>query len=273
MGLDFSHPQVMGILNVTPDSFSDGGCFTAIDKALRHVERMVVDGVAIVDVGGESTRPGAQSVSVDDELARVVPLVEVIRSNFDIPISVDTSKPVVMSAAIGAGANMLNDVYALRNDGAVAVAASLNVPVCLMHMQGEPRTMQKAPKYIDVVDDVIEFLSARVMACMDGGITREHLIVDPGFGFGKSLAHNLSMLKRLTEFEALGLPLLVGISRKTMIGEVLGKSVEERLSGSLAAVTLAVWQGAKIIRTHDVAETVDVVKLATAVKYEGTGST
>ncbi len=270
MDLNFSQPQVMGILNVTPDSFSDGGHFTVMAKALRHVEQMIAEGVAIVDVGGESTRPGAKIVSVDEELERVVPLIESIRSNFDIPISVDTSKSEVMLAAVGAGANMLNDVYALHGDGAVAVAASLGVPVCLMHMQGEPRTMQKNPKYSDVVNDVSDFLSSRVAECVAAGIARKNLILDPGFGFGKSLAHNLSLLKRLAEFEVLGLPLLVGVSRKTMIGEVLDKPVDQRLFGSVAAATLAVWQGAKIIRTHDVVATVDAVKLAVAVKGEGT---
>lgn len=266
MDLSASMPQVMGILNVTPDSFSDGGRFTAPDSALRHVEQMVAEGVDIVDIGGESTRPGAEAVALEEELARVAPLIETIRARFDIPISVDTSKPEVMLAAVAAGANMLNDVYALRGEGALAAAASLDVPVCLMHMRGEPRTMQQNPEYVDVLQDVSDFLSERVEACVAAGIGRQRLILDPGFGFGKALTHNLSLLRHLDRLEGLGLPLLVGLSRKSMLGTILDKPVEKRLFGSLAAATLAVWKGAKIIRVHDVAATVDAVKVAVAVK-------
>jgi len=269
MDLDISRPQVMGILNVTPDSFSDGGRFTAHDAALRHVEAMLEEGASIIDIGGESTRPGAAEVTVDEELARVVPLVEAIRCRFEVPISVDTSKPQVMRESVAAGASMLNDVCALQNEGALEVAALLNVPVCLMHMQGAPRTMQHNPVYGDVVDDVYDFLAQRVDACISAGIKKEHLIVDPGFGFGKTLTHNLRLLHHLDRFKEMGLPLLVGVSRKTMIGAMLDKPVDERLFGSIAAATLAVWQGATIIRAHDVAATLDAVRVAVAVLNDG----
>lgn len=265
MSLIFDRPMVMGILNVTPDSFSDGGRFNVPDSALAHVEQMVKDGVDIIDIGGESTRPGAAAVSEQDEIERVAPLVEAIRSRFDVPISVDTSKPGVMRSAVATGADMLNDVRALQEDGALLAAAELAVPVCLMHMQGEPRSMQNAPRYDDVTEDVLRFLRERINACQAAGIARDKLLVDPGFGFGKSLSHNLTLLKALDRFKSLELPLLVGISRKSMVGAVLDKSVEQRLYGSLAAASLALWQGAKIIRTHDVAATKDVVKLCQAV--------
>ncbi len=257
--------MVMGILNVTPDSFSDGGRFTELDSALAHVEQMLKDGVDIVDVGGESTRPGAMAVSEQDEIERVAPLVEAISHRFDVSVSVDTSKAGVMRAAVAAGADMLNDVRALQEEGALLAAAELGVPVCLMHMQGEPRSMQIKPQYDDVTEDVLRFLRGRVDACQAVGIARDKLLIDPGFGFGKSLSHNLTLLRELARFKSLGLPLLVGVSRKSMIGAVLDKPIEQRLYGSLAAASLALWQGANIIRVHDVAATKDIVKLCQAV--------
>lgn len=266
MALVFDHPMVMGILNVTPDSFSDGGKFNAPDRALRRVEQMLNDGADIIDIGGESTRPGAQPVSEAEEIERVVPLVKAIRGRFDVPISVDTSKAGVMRAAVAAGADMVNDVRALQEDGTLKAAAELEVPVCLMHMQGEPRTMQANPVYGDVVADVAAFLSDRIRACLDAGIGRDKLLIDPGFGFGKNLSHNLLLLKELHRFKALKSPILVGISRKSMIGAILDKPLDQRLYGSLAAAALALWQGADILRVHDVAATVDVLKICQAVK-------
>jgi dihydropteroate synthase len=265
MPLDFSRPQIMGILNVTPDSFSDGGSYVAPEIAVERALAMVEEGACIIDIGGESTRPGAQSVTVVDEIARVVPVIKAIRQHSNVPISIDTSKPVVMRAAVAAGASMINDVRALQEEGALAAAAELNVPVCLMHMQGEPRTMQANPHYDDVVSDVYHFLEERINAALAAGIARHHLLIDPGFGFGKTLAHNLLLLKELGRFKALGVPLLVGISRKSMIGQVLDKPVEQRLYGSLAAAVLALSQGADILRVHDVAATVDVLKVWQAV--------
>jgi dihydropteroate synthase len=272
MALDFSRPQVMGILNVTPDSFSDGGRYAVLDAALRRAEQMITEGAGIIDVGGESTRPGAQTVTEADEIERVVPLIEAITTRFDIPVSIDTSKPGVISAAVAAGAAMINDVRALREPGALAAAMEAGVPVCLMHMQGEPSVMQRAPVYGDVVVDVIAFLKQRIDVCVAAGIPRERLLVDPGFGFGKTLAHNLTLLKELHRFKVLNAPLLVGMSRKSMIGTVLDKPVDERLYGSLAAAALALWQGAVVIRVHDVAETVDVMKICRAVMGEGRGA-
>ncbi|HHJ80428.1 MAG TPA: dihydropteroate synthase [Candidatus Tenderia electrophaga] len=255
----------MGVVNVTPDSFSDGGRFVGLDHALTHVEQMLNDGVDIVDVGGESTRPGAIAVSEQDEIERVVPLVEAVRHRFDVPISVDTSKPGVMRATVAAGANMLNDVRALQEEGALLAAAELAVPVCLMHMQGKPRSMQEDPRYDDVTMDVLQFLKGRIDVCQKAGIARNKLLVDPGFGFGKSLSHNLTLLRELDRFKSLELPILIGVSRKSMIGTVLDKPVDQRLYGSLAAASLALWQGASVIRAHDVAATKDVVKLCQAV--------
>jgi dihydropteroate synthase len=264
--LDLSVPRVMGILNVTPDSFSDGGRFVALDDALRQAERMVEDGADLLDVGGESTRPGAAAVGLDEELARVIPVIERLRASFDIPLSIDTSKPEVMRAAVAAGAAMVNDVSALGAPGALQTAAALGVPTCLMHMQGEPRTMQTAPQYGDVVADIIEYLARRIAACEAAGLPRERLLVDPGFGFGKTLAHNLTLLRRLGEFAQLGTPLLVGISRKSMLGAVTGRPVAERLPASLAAAVLAVERGARIVRVHDVGPTVDAIRLWCAVQ-------
>jgi len=264
--LDLRQPRVMGILNITPDSFSDGGCFLEKERALEHAMQMVEAGAAIVDIGGESTRPGSAEVSVADEIARVVPVIEHLAPRIPVPISVDTSKPEVMQAAVGAGAGMINDVYALRRDGALAMAASLQVPLCLMHMQGEPRTMQQQPVYSDVVAEVHRFLVERIEACEEAGIPRERLVIDPGFGFGKGLVHNLSLLKHLDRFTALDIPLLVGMSRKSMIGAVLDKPVDERLYGSLAVAVMSAQQGASIVRAHDVAETVEVLRMVAAVQ-------
>ncbi len=251
----------MGILNVTPDSFSDGGQFVAVEAALAQAWQMVVDGAAILDIGGESTRPGAAAVSVDDEIARVVPVIEAIRRELDIPISIDTMKPAVMRAAVAAGAGLINDVQALQQPGALEMAAELNVPVCLMHAQGMPQTMQDNPQYDAVVRDVTDFLLARVAACEAAGISRDKLILDPGFGFGKKAVHNLRLMKHLSVLVAAGLPVLIGVSRKSMIGSVLKLTTAERLPASLSLAAVAVWQGAKIIRSHDVKETVQAISM------------
>lgn len=263
--LDLSHAHVMGILNVTPDSFSDGGRFNRLDAALLHVERMLGEGATLIDVGGESTRPGAALVSVDEELERVVPVVEAIIARFDVVVSVDTSTPEVMTESAAAGAGLINDVRALERDGALQAAAATGLPICLMHRQGEPDSMQNAPSYASVLDEVNAYLLARVTACEAAGILRSRLLLDPGFGFGKSLEHNLELFARLRDLQPSGLPILVGVSRKSMIGQVLGRSVDERLHGSLALAALAVSGGVKIVRVHDVAETVDVVRMVDAV--------
>jgi dihydropteroate synthase len=262
--LDLSSPVVMGVLNVTPDSFSDGGAWAGPSAAAEAAQAMVAAGAALIDVGGESTRPGAAPVSVSEEIDRVVPVIEAL-AGLPAPISVDTSKPEVMRAAVAAGARMINDVNALRAPGALATAAGLDVPVCLMHMQGEPRTMQADPRYEDVVEDVYQFLLSRVAACEDAGIPRARLVLDPGFGFGKTLAHNLSLLRHLRRFEAAGLPLLVGVSRKSLIGAVLDRPVEERLAGSLALACHAAAHGAHILRVHDVGPTRDALAMLAAV--------
>jgi len=259
--LNLNHPQVMGILNVTPDSFSDGGQFLAQDSALMQAKQMVADGAGIIDVGGESTRPGAAIVSVDEEISRVVPVIEAIHSEIDIPISIDTSKAEVMRAAVAAGAGLINDVRALTVDGALAAAVECDVPVCLMHAQGSPQTMQDDPRYDDVVSNVIEFLLDRVAVCEQAGITRDKLILDPGFGFGKRSTHNLQLMKELSKIIDLNLPVLVGVSRKSMIGKLLNVSVEERLAASLSLAAISVWQGAKIIRSHDVRETIQAIMM------------
>ena len=255
----------MGILNVTPDSFSDGGKFVKPDEAIAQALRMVEEGAAIIDIGGESTRPGAAEVLVAEELNRVVPLIEALAPELPVPISVDTSKPEVMLAAAEAGAGMINDVYALRREGALEAAAQTDLPVCLMHMQGEPRTMQSNPHYDDVVAEVAAFLTERMAACEAAGITREKILLDPGFGFGKTLDHNLTLLKHLNELHQLGAPLLVGMSRKSMIGLVLNAPVEQRLHGSVAVATLAAQVGAQIIRVHDVKPSADALKMVAAV--------
>ncbi len=263
--LDLAQPRVMGILNVTPDSFSDGGRFVRREQAIEQALRMVAEGAAIIDIGGESTRPGAAEVSVEEELQRVIPLIEALAPELTVPISVDTSKPEVMLGAADAGAGMINDVYALRRDGALEAAAQTGLPVCMMHMQGEPRTMQAEPRYDDVVAEVQAFLQQRVVACEAAGIARERILLDPGFGFGKTLQHNLSLLKHLKAFHSLGLPLLVGMSRKSMIGAVLDAPLEQRLHGSVAVATLAALQGAQLIRVHDVRATTDALKMVSAV--------
>lgn len=259
--------QVMGILNVTPDSFSDGGRFHQRDAALRHVEQMLAEGADIIDIGGESTRPGAAPVSVQEELERVVPVIAAIREHFAVAVSVDSSKPEVMRAAVAAGADLVNDVRALQEPGALEACSRLAVPVCLMHMQGQPRTMQQAPYYTDVVEDVCRFFAERIAACEGAGITRDRLILDPGFGFGKNLQHNVGLLKRLDEFAIFGLPILAGMSRKSMIGALLdNRPLEGRLQGSVAAAVIAAMKGASIVRVHDVMATVDAMKLVNAVR-------
>ncbi len=264
--MDLGVPQVMGILNVTPDSFSDGGRFFAKATALEWARQMVEEGAAIIDIGGESTRPGARPVSVQEELDRVIPVIEVLAAELPLPISIDSSKPQVMREAVAAGAGLINDVMAFRAEGGLAAAVDTAVPICLMHMQGEPRTMQESPSYRDVVADVMGFLQERVQACLAAGVAPSRLVIDPGFGFGKTLEHNLSLLKNLKRFTELQLPLLVGISRKSMIGTLLGGvPADQRLSGSIAAAVMAVLEGASIIRTHDVRATVDALKVVEAV--------
>jgi dihydropteroate synthase len=259
--LDLSYPHTMGILNVTPDSFSDGGKFNQFDHALRHVEAMLEAGTSILDIGGESTRPGAADVSEEQELERVVPIIEAIRQRFDCWVSIDTSKALVMTEAVTAGADLINDVRALREEGALKAAAKANVPICLMHMQGQPRTMQVQPHYGDLITDVSEFLAERIAACEKVGIAREQLLLDPGYGFGKTLEHNYHLLAHLDKFHQFGLPLLVGMSRKSMISKLLNKQPSECLVGSLACATIAAMKGAQIIRVHDAQETVDVLKV------------
>lgn len=276
--LDLSVPRVMGILNVTPDSFSDGGALSAdsgahfkvsLDKALFAAQTMVAAGVDIIDVGGESTRPGAPSVSDTEELERVIPVVAAIRRNFDVRISVDTSSAAVIAASADAGADMINDVRALQRPGALEAAAATNLAVCLMHMQGEPAFMQQAPHYSDVCAEVSAFLLARKRVCEQAGIGSDRICLDPGFGFGKTLAHNYALLARLREMHALGSPLLIGLSRKSMIGAVLGASSSDRLAGSLAGAVLAAVAGAHIIRVHDVQSTVDALKVFLAMRNAG----
>ena len=264
--LDLSRPQVMGILNVTPDSFSDGGRYGQRDAALRHAEAMLQAGATLIDVGGESTRPGARAVSPVEELERVAPVVEAIARELDVIISVDTSTPAVIRETARLGAGLINDVRSLQRDGALDAAADSGLPVCLMHMRGEPATMQQSPQYPDVVVEVREFLLERLAACAASGIAAERIILDPGFGFAKTLEHNLSLFKHLQALHALGRPLLVGVSRKSMIGKVLGHEVGERLYGSLALAALALSKGAHILRVHDVAQTVDVVRMIAAVE-------
>ena len=264
--LDLSAPVVMGILNVTPDSFSDGGRFTERDAALRQAERMLADGAAIIDVGGESTRPGAAPVSEQQELDRVVPVVGALTSELDALVSVDTSTAAVIRGAAAAGAGMINDVRALRRSGALDAAAASGLPVCLMHMQGEPGNMQDDPRYQDVTAEVVDFLRQRIAACGQVGIPRERLLVDPGFGFAKTVAHNLTLMHEMAALQELALPILIGISRKSLFGKLLGRDVNERLPASLAAAVMCVERGAMIVRAHDVKETVDVVRFAHAVR-------
>jgi dihydropteroate synthase len=267
--LDLSMPVVMGIVNVTPDSFSDGGQFDNFDAACAQVDKLVAEGAMILDIGGESTRPGAAEVTLEQELARVIPVIEYAAKKYasavdKIWISIDTSKPEVMQAAVNAGANMINDVRALQLEGALEMAASLQVPVCLMHMKGEPKDMQDAPEYQDIMQEVSDFFDARVHACLAAGIEREQIILDPGFGFGKTLEHNYQLLAQLPTLHAFHLPILIGLSRKRMIGELLQREVNERLAGSLAGALIAAQQGARILRVHDVAETHDVLAVMSA---------
>jgi dihydropteroate synthase len=267
--LDLSRPVVMGVLNVTPDSFSDGGRYIDREQALAHALRMVEEGAGILDVGGESTRPGAEAVAAEEEIRRVAPLIEALAKRVATPISVDTSKPEVIAAALQAGAGMVNDVRALREPGALAVAARSNAAICLMHMQGEPRTMQHEPRYDDVVADVAGFLRERVDACVGRGVSRDRLLLDPGIGFGKRLEHNLALLAALPDLSELGLPLMIGVSRKSMLGQLSGRPVGDRLAAGVALAAAAVLAGVSVVRVHDVRETVDAVKAAAALREAG----
>ena len=269
--LDLSSPKIMGILNITPDSFSDGGVLyrngqVCLDVVLKRAEAMLADGADILDVGGESTRPGAATVSEHEELDRVVPVVEALVRKLGALVSVDTSTASVIRESALKGAGMINDVRALSRDGALIAAASTALPVCLMHMQGQPQTMQNAPHYDDLIADVLNFLKLKTEICLAAGIGRERILIDPGFGFGKTLAHNLALLARLSELGILGSPILVGLSRKSLLGQLLDRSVDERLPGSLALALAAVERGASIIRVHDVAATKDVVSVYNAIK-------
>lgn len=259
--LDLRSPKIMGILNFTPDSFSDSGKFFSLDKALFQVEKMLSDGADIIDIGGESTRPNAPIIALEEELERVIPLVDAVRQRFDCLISVDTSKPEVMTESANVGADIINDIRALQAPSALETAATLGLPVCLMHMQGTPQTMQQCPNYDDVVEEVSHFLNQRIFACLTAGIPQSHLILDLGFGFGKTVQHNYQLLKHLHLFTQAGFPVLAGLSRKSMLGAVLDKPVEQRLIGSVAGALLAVQNGAKIVRVHDVAETADALKI------------
>jgi dihydropteroate synthase len=266
--LELDRPVVMGVLNVTPDSFSDGSRYLAPDAALAQAERMAAEGAAIIDVGGESTRPGAAAVAGEEELRRVLPVIERLAARLPVLLSVDTSNPEVMRRAGAAGAHLVNDVRALRSPGALETVAASDLGVCLMHMQGEPATMQIDPRYDDVVAEVRSFLGERVQDCIAAGIARERLCIDPGFGFGKLQAHNLQLLRGLSQFRRFGLPLAVGLSRKSMV-PALGGRAAERLAGSLALATIAILHGAQIVRAHDVAPTVDAVRIASAVAQGG----
>lgn len=266
--LDLTRPQVMGILNITPDSFSDGGLHNSLSDALRHAEAMIKAGASIIDIGGESTRPNAINVSVQEELDRVIPVVEAISKRFDIVVSVDTSTPDVMLEAADVGAGFLNDVRSFQREGALSAAKQTGLPICIMHMRGEPHTMQGQTHYDDLVREVKEFLQIRSLACQEAGISKEQIIIDPGFGFAKNLEQNLLLFHHLGQLQSLGYPLLVGVSRKSMIGGVLGKDVTDRLYGSLGLAALAITKGACILRVHDVAATVDIVKIISAVECE-----
>ncbi len=257
--------RIMGVINTTPDSFSDGGRFDSFDHAVAHARRLIAEGADILDIGGESTRPGAATVSIDEELERTIPLIEAVRGFSGISISIDTGKAEVMRAAVAAGANMINDIWALRREGSLDTAAELGVPVCLMHMQGTPSTMQQDPSYDDVVAEVESFLAERIDAALAAGIRREHIIVDPGFGFGKTMAHNLQLLKSLARFRQLGVPVLVGLSRKSMIGKILDKPADQRLIGSISLAVIAAMLGADILRVHDVGETRDALAMVSAL--------
>ena len=256
----------MGIVNVTPDSFSDGGQFSATNLATEHALKLVEEGAAILDIGGESTRPNATPVGLQEELDRVIPVIEALVSQVNIPISIDTYKPQVMQAAINAGASIVNDVRALQEDGALQVVSKSNAGVCLMHMQGTPQTMQDNPQYDNVVNEVSDFLAARLQACIDAGIAKNRILLDPGFGFGKTRAHNIALIRQLESFAALGQPLLVGLSRKSVLGQMTGNDVDARLYASIAASVIAAQKGAKILRVHDVKATVEALKIVSAIK-------
>ncbi len=268
--VDLLRPAIMGILNVTPDSFYDGGLFSSVEQAVRHARRMVDEGAHLIDVGGESTRPGATPVDADEEIRRVVPVIRALAdADIPVPVSIDTSKPEVMKAAVAAGAGLINDVRALCVPGALDAAAEMGVPVCLMHMQGQPQTMQARPSYKDVVSEVVEFLRRRVDEAVAAGIPRSRLLIDPGFGFGKTVEHNLVLLRRLSDLRSLGLPILVGLSRKSMIGALLGTPPADRLADSVALALMALREGASMVRVHDIRPTCDALRLFEAV-YEGT---
>lgn len=266
--LDLSSPVIMGVLNVTPDSFSDGGRYLHVDAALRQAELMLREGAVIIDIGAESTRPNANPVSEQQELDRLLPVIERIKQQLDVIVSINTSTPVVIAEAACRGAGIINDVRALQRDGALMAAAATGLPICLMHMQGQPNTMQQQPHYLSVVDEVKVFLQQRIDTCLAVGIRREQLLLDVGFGFGKTLSHNLELLRRLAEFETFHLPLLVGMSRKSMLGTILGgATVDERLYAGVAAATIAVMNGANIVRTHDVRATKDAIAVVSAMKF------
>lgn len=257
----------MGVVNVTPDSFSDGGRFTSVEAALQHARYLADAGADILDIGGESTRPGAEPVDAEAELGRVLPVIDAVRAEIDTPLSVDTMKAEVMREAVAHGAAMINDVNGLRDPEALKAAAELGVPVCIMHMQGEPRTMQRRPSYDDVVEDLLGFFRERIGACLAAGIDSDRLVLDPGFGFGKSLEHNLRLLDRFERFRSLGMPLLAGLSRKSMLGTITGRErAEDRVAASIAAALMAAERGADIVRVHDVAETVDAIRILHAVR-------
>jgi dihydropteroate synthase len=274
--LDLSSPIVMGVLNVTPDSFSDGGNLSSDnglsidhDAAMRQVDIMQKAGAMIIDVGGESTRPGAERVSESEEIDRVVPIIETISDRSDIAISIDTNKPTVMHAAVEAGASMINDIYALRQEGAMEAALELDVVICLMHMQGEPCMMQDQPNYQDIPGDILEFMSRRLEACHSSGISLDRIVIDPGFGFGKTHQHNLQLLAKLEQFQKFEVPILIGLSRKSTLGYLTGKDIDNRLSSGISAAVIAVQRGANIVRTHDVESTVDALKIVHAVMQAG----
>lgn len=267
--LDLSLPRIMGVLNITPDSFSDGGDFFTLEKAVARAGQMVEEGAAIIDLGGESTRPGAAPVSVEEELQRVIPVIEALHAAVPVPVSIDTRKPAVMQAAVAAGAGLINDVNALQEAGAVEMAASLEVPVCLMHMQGNPETMQDTPSYNNVVDEVAGYLQVRASACMQQGVAKERILLDPGFGFGKTVTHNLLLLQQLERLVETGFPVLVGLSRKSLIGKVLDLPVDKRLYPGLALAALAVWKGAALVRCHDVRATREAIEMCQAVRDAG----
>ena len=264
--VDIKNPHIMGVLNITPDSFSDGGQYYSVDVAVQRALEMVRVGASIIDIGGESTRPGAKAVSVTEELERVIPVIENLRKQSDVAISIDTSKPQVMKEAVSAGASLINDVYALRQEGALDMAASLHVPVCLMHMQLTPKDMQNAPSYTNILEEVDEFFSERIAACEGQGLSKENIILDPGFGFGKTLLHNLTLLANLSFFEHFGCAILAGLSRKSMLGLILDKNVDQRLAASISAAVIAASNGASVLRVHDVEETVDAIRVLNSVK-------